>query len=66
MPNEWSANIVAQMHSKRITGKKLAELTGYTPQYISQVLNGHKDTNQARARIEEALETADGQRKETA
>ena len=58
MPSEWSAEIVAQMHMKRITGKKLAELTGYTEQYISQLLNGHKDTEQARERIEAALRSA--------
>jgi len=59
MPDDWSSTIVAQMHSKRVTGKKLAELTGYTPQYISQVLNGHKDTSQARAKIQEALKQLD-------
>lgn len=32
MPDEWSAQIVAQMNIKRITGKKLADLTGYTEQ----------------------------------
>lgn len=57
MPSEWSAEIVAQMHLKSITGRKLAELTGYTEQYISQILRGHKDTEAAREKIKEALST---------
>ncbi|MEG1558211.1 MAG: hypothetical protein RR058_07980 [Oscillospiraceae bacterium] len=58
MPLEWRADVTGQMRQKRINGKKLAELTGYSEQYISMILNGHKDTVQAREKIEEALATA--------
>jgi len=58
MPDEWSAQVVAEMHMKRITGKKLAELTGYSEQYISQILNGHKDTAQSKAKIEKAIKAS--------
>lgn len=55
MPMEWTAKIVAQMHTLRITGKELSALTGYTPQYISMVLNGHRNTQEARSKIEGVL-----------
>lgn len=55
MTDVWSANIVGQMHLKRMTGRKLAELTGYSEQYISMILNGHRDTRSSRDRIERAV-----------
>lgn len=50
---EWTAEIVGLMHKYRITGVQLAEecenpaaerydKTGYSPAYLSQVLNGRK------------------------
>jgi len=50
---DWTAECVAQMHKYRITGVQLAEecnnpygerydKTGYSPAYLSQVLNGRK------------------------
>lgn len=55
MSLEWCATIVGQMRQNRINGKKLAELTGYSYQYISQLLNGRKATSRARDRIEAAI-----------
>lgn len=55
MPSEWSCQIVAEMHHKSITGRKLAELTGYSEQYISQLLNDRKVVKKARAKIEDTL-----------
>ena len=42
MPQEWTAEVVAQMHLAKITKKRLAEESGYTPEYVSMVLNGHR------------------------
>lgn len=50
---EWTAEIVGLMHKYRITGVQLAaecenpsgeryDKTGYSPAYLSQVLNGRK------------------------
>lgn len=50
---DWTAEIIGQMHKYRITGVQLAEecnnpygerydKTGYSPAYLSQVLNGRK------------------------
>jgi hypothetical protein len=39
------------MHRLKMSNVKLAELTGYTPEYISMTLNGHRDSSNARERI---------------
>jgi hypothetical protein len=44
------------MHMAKITTKKLAEASGYTPEYVSMVLNGHRDTKNARIAILSAIE----------
>lgn len=56
MPQEWTAEVVAQMHLAKITKKRLAEESGYTPEYVSMVLNGHRDTESAKATILAALD----------
>ena len=50
MPQEWTASVVAQMHLAKITKKQLAEEAGYTPEYVSMGLNGHRDTETGRLR----------------
>ena len=62
MPQDWTAEVVAKMHTHRITGKCLAKMTGYSPEYISMVLNGHRDTKEAREKIEIALKEAEERR----
>lgn len=56
MLQEWTAEVVAQMHLAKITKKRLAEESGYTPEYISMVLNGHRDSENAKATILAALD----------
>jgi hypothetical protein len=56
MPQEWTAEVVAKMHLAKITTKRLAEESGYTPEYVSMVLNGHRDTEIARTTILSALD----------
>ena len=56
MPQEWTAEGVAKMHLAKITTKRLAEESGYTPEYVSMVLNGHRDTEIARTTILSALD----------
>lgn len=55
MADAWSADIVGKMHLKHLTGKKLAEITGYTEQYISMILNGHKGARKSKEKIEQAV-----------
>ena len=55
MPQEWTADVVVQMHMAKITMKRLAAECGYTPEYVSMVLNGHRDTEIAKTTILAAL-----------
>lgn len=61
MPLEWTAEVVARLHLAKITKKQLAEEAGYTPEYISMVLNGHRDTENAKATILAALDRLTGE-----
>lgn len=56
MPQEWTADVVARMHMAKITMKRLAAECEYTPEYVSMVLNGHRDTENAKATILAALD----------
>lgn len=56
MPQEWTADVVARMHMAKITMKRLAAECGYTPEYVSMVLNGHRDTEIAKTTILAALD----------
>lgn len=38
----WTANVVGRMHLNGIKNDELAKKCGWTPQYISMVLNGKK------------------------
>lgn len=51
MPQEWTAELVARMHLAKVTKKQLAEEAGYTPEYVSMVLNGHRDTENAKSTL---------------
>ena len=62
MPQEWTANVVARMHLAKVTTKRLAEESGYTPEYVSMVLNGHRDTESAKAAILAALDKLEAER----
>lgn len=61
MPQEWTAAVVARMHMSKISNKRLAEKSGYTPEYISMVLNGHRDTESAKTAILAALDELESQ-----
>ena len=52
----WTADVVARMHMAGISIKQLAAEAGYTPEYVSMILHGHRDTSVARAAILDALD----------
>lgn len=56
---DWTCDVVARMHRIRLTNAKLAEATGYSYQYISMILRGHRDTESAREKILAALAEAE-------
>lgn len=55
MPAQWTAELVGEMHLKHITKKQLAEFMGITPEYISMILNGHKEPKGAEEKLRAAL-----------
>jgi len=66
MPAQWTAEIIGEMHLHRIPKKLLAEHLGMTPEYVSMVLNGHRDPPGAEARFREAVTEIIQERKENA
>lgn len=57
MPAQWTAELIGKMHLNGITKKQLAERMGITPEYVSMVLNGHREPEGAEARFMNALST---------
>lgn len=40
---QWICDLVGKMHKWKISKKALAEYLGVTPEYVSMVLNGHRE-----------------------
>lgn len=55
MPAQWTADVVGKMHLLRISNRQIAEQMGVTPEYVSMVLNGHREPEGAEGRFLEAL-----------
>lgn len=56
MPAQWTGDVVGQMHLHHITKRELADGLGVTPEYVSMVLNGHREPGGAEERFRAALE----------
>lgn len=56
MPANWTARLIAKLHLNRVSKKQLAEQLGYTPEYVSMVLNGHRNPNGAEVEFSKALD----------
>lgn len=62
MPAQWTADVIGEMHLKRVSKKRLAEQLSVTPEYVSMVLNGHREPEGAEAKFKAALrQIADSQ-----
>ena len=55
MPAQWTADLVGEMHLKKITAKQLAAEVGWHEKYLSVVLNGHREPKGAEATLRAAL-----------
>lgn len=58
---DWTADVIGRMHRCKISNSQLAKECGYTPAYLSTVLNGNKDLSEkgkeeTKDRIFKALE----------
>jgi gp16 family phage-associated protein len=56
MLEQWTGEIIVEMHLNGITAKQLAEHLGYNPKYVSTVLNGHRKPKKAEQTFRKALE----------
>jgi len=56
MPEQWTAKVVGKMHLLNITKKQLATELGFTPEYVSMVLNGHRSPAGAEETFTAAVE----------
>lgn len=57
MNEPWTANVVGRMHRYGIKGDELARKCGYSPQYLSMVLNGKKAfaTEEAKTNVKNVI-----------
>ena len=55
MSDNWTAEAVGRMHIARITGQMLAEESGYSAAYVSEVLNNKRGTEKTKQNILDAL-----------
>jgi len=56
MPAQWTADVIGKMHLNHISKKQLAEQLGITPEYVSMVLNGHREPEGVEERFRGAVE----------
>lgn len=56
MPAQWTAELIGEMHLRKITSTQLAGALGYHPKYISAVLNGHREPKGAEQKFRDALQ----------
>lgn len=56
MPEKWTGRLIGKMHNAGITRVELAEEMGVRKAYISMILNGQRNPQGARERLETAFE----------
>ena len=59
----WIAQVVGEMHVKRITGKELASHMGVTAEYVSIILNGKRSPKGAEEKLRKAMKEIEEKRK---
>lgn len=53
---QWIADLVGKMHKFKITKTRLAEELGVTREYVSMVLNGHREPAGAKDKFRRAVD----------
>ena len=53
---QWTADLVGQMHKHKVSKTQLADHMGVTREYVSMVLNGHREPADAETRFRAALD----------
>ena len=55
MLKQWIGEVVGEMHIRRISIKQLAAHMGVAPEYISMILNGHREPTDIEDRLRKAI-----------
>ena len=55
MPAKWTGEVVAALHTSKISQKELAAKMGVTVEYVSMLLNGKKTASGMRERMMTAI-----------
>ena len=55
MTKKWTGNLVGLMHDNKISKTQLADKLGVTREYVSMVLNGHREPQGAESRFRNAV-----------
>ena len=55
MTKNWTGNLVGLLHDNKISKTQLAEEIGVTREYVSMVLNGHREPEGAEEKFTAAL-----------
>lgn len=53
---QWTGDLVGQMHKHKVSKTQLANEMGVTREYVSMVLNGHREPAGAAKKFTAALE----------
>jgi transcriptional regulator with XRE-family HTH domain len=53
---QWTGDFVGRMHQYRITITQLSQEMGVTREYLSMILNGHREPNGIEKRLNDALD----------
>ena len=52
---QWIGELVGQMHNNKISKSQLAEHMGGSREYVSMILNGHRDPAGAESKFRNAV-----------
>lgn len=53
---QWTGRIIGKMHIHQVSQMELAEQLGMTPEYVGKVLNGKRESPNAKERFNAALD----------
>lgn len=53
---QWIGDFVGQMHRHRVTITQVSQEMGVTREYLSMILNGHREPEGIEQRMRDALE----------
>ena len=55
MLEKWTGEVVGEMHIYKMTVKELAEEIGWSPEYLSAILNGKRKPKNAKKKVKQGL-----------